>query len=191
MYPRYPSTNTQGLPEGNSCGWLVLKDGRDFKTSHPFFTSGPTFTAPKDEISFFFELQMEVFFFVVVVVVVAVVVVVVVFFFGFWVIYVGLLRNIENIFPLPTKLCLLKQLDPTKLQVNREHTAYGWNAQSGFDGGTVMRREMRVDEYHRDERYLKSMLSCQIIPRPHTTDFPQKVAFWKGNARLFQGNLGW
>ena len=27
--------------------------------------------------------------------------------------------------------------------------------------------------------------------RPHTTDFPQKVAFWKGNPRNFQGNLGW
>ena len=33
--------------------------------------------------------------------------------------------------------------------------------------------------------------SGQIIPRPHTTDFPQKVAFWKGNPQLFQGNLGW
>ena len=27
--------------------------------------------------------------------------------------------------------------------------------------------------------------------RPHTTDFPQKVASWKGNPRLFQGNIGW
>ena len=27
----------------------------------------------------------------------------------------------------------------------------------------------------------KYMVSGQISSRPHTTDFPQKVAFWKGN----------
>ena len=45
-----------------------------------------------------------------------------VFFFLFFGGAVGLLGN-QNIF--------------ANGQVNREHTAYGWNAQSGFDGGTV------------------------------------------------------
>ena len=36
-----------------------------------------------------------------------------------------------------------------------------------------------------------SYIDSQISSRPHTTDFPQKVAFWKGNPRLFQGNPGW
>ena len=33
--------------------------------------------------------------------------------------------------------------------------------------------------------------SGQISSRPHRTDFPRKVAVWKRNRRLFQGNLGW
>ena len=34
--------------------------------------------------------------------------------------------------------------------------------------------------------------SGQFSPRPHTTDFPQKVAFWKGNGTpYFTKNLGW
>ena len=44
-------------------------------------------------------------------------------------------------------------------QVNREHTAYGWNAQSGFDGGTVFfcfSVGKRLVVIQRDERYLKS-----------------------------------
>ena len=34
--------------------------------------------------------------------------------------------------------------------------------------------------------------SGQIRSRPHTTEkIPKKVAVWKGNPQLFQGNLGW
>ena len=38
---------------------------------------------------------------------------------------------------------------------------------------------------------LKNLLICNFrvwVNKPHTTDFPQKVAFWKGTPRLFQGN---